>query len=129
MKTSREPGKNPLLSAHPASLGIVVSQLKIVLTTCPQEQAQSLATSLIERRLAACVNLLPGVSSVYRWQGKVVRDEEALLIIKTPPHREAELFACLEAEHPNDVPEIISLPTDNVLESYLNWAHHETQHA
>lgn len=106
-----------------------MTKLKIVLSTCPQDQARALATSLVEARLAACVNILPQLHSVYRWQGKIVQDDEALLIIKTPAHRETELFAHLAAEHPYEVPEIVSLPTDAVLPDYLNWVQSETAHA
>jgi periplasmic divalent cation tolerance protein len=94
----------------------------LVLCTCPEgESAVSLAESLVEARLAACVNILPDVQSVYRWQGKIARDAERLLLIKT----ETAVFAALKehilVRHPYETPEIIAVPIIDASPDYLDW--------
>lgn len=99
----------------------------VVLVTCPDHATgERLATALVEERLAACVNLKGGISSFYRWQGKVQHDTESLLVIKT----RADLFAGVEARvqalHPYDVPEIIALPVSQGSTRYLDWIDEST---
>ncbi len=92
----------------------------VVLCTFPDvEQARAIAAVLVERRLAACVNLLPGVESIYRWEGKVERAGEVLAVIKTT--RYPELEAALEELHPYEVPEILAVPVAAGLAGYLKW--------
>ncbi len=99
--------------------------LQIVLSTCPRDKAKRLASLLLERHLAACVNVLGSVRSLYRWEGRVVDEAEALMVIKTTSERREELFRVLADEHPYTVPEIVALPTDTVLPAYLAWASQE----
>ena len=95
---------------------------RLVLCTCPdQETALALGTQLVEQRLAACVNLVPGLLSIYRWQGEIQRDAEVLLLIKTTAHRLDDLMQSLRRLHPYDVPEIIAVPICAGLPDYLNW--------
>lgn len=99
----------------------------LVLTTCPDTAtAQALTTALLSERLAACVNRVPGVKSMYRWQNQVERDDEVLLLIKT----RAELFEQLEAliknRHPYELPEIIAVPVSLGSAEYLAWIDAET---
>ena len=102
-------------------------ELVLVLCTVPDEAtAQNLAKGLVEERLAACVNAIPGLTSVYRWQGKVEIDSEVQLLIKTRRGRFDELATWLEANHPYDVPEIIALAAEQVSDSYLAWAVEQT---
>jgi len=98
-----------------------VPSVLVVLCTCPPDRAEEIAAALVEQRLAACVNVTPPLSSIYRWQGKVERDEERLLVIKTSRHRWHELHEQLAAMHPYEVPEIIALPLAAGAESYLRW--------
>jgi len=92
----------------------------VVLCTFPDvEQARGIAVVLVERRLAACVNLLPGVESIYRWEGKVERAGEVLAVIKTT--RYPELEVALKELHPYEVPEILALPVAAGLAGYLKW--------
>lgn len=92
----------------------------VVLCTFPDvEKARAIAAELVERRLAACVNLLPGVESIYRWEGKVERAGELLAVIKTT--RYPELEAALKELHPYVVPEILALPVEAGLAGYLKW--------
>ncbi|HEY0634377.1 MAG TPA: divalent-cation tolerance protein CutA [Gammaproteobacteria bacterium] len=95
---------------------------QIVLTTCPdQESAEALATSLVEARLAACVNVVPGIRSVYRWKGEVVRDGELLLVIKSRDDRFDTLKAAIIARHPYELPEVIALTISDAHLPYLAW--------
>lgn len=99
----------------------------LVLCTCPDEaSAQLLASTLVTERLAACVNLLPGVSSLFRWQGAVEQTSEWLALIKTRGDRYPELEARIRQLHPYDTPEIIALPIIAGSTDYLNWVAAET---
>jgi periplasmic divalent cation tolerance protein len=99
----------------------------VVLCTCPdQTSADLLCEQLLNQRLAACINQLPGVTSVYRWQGKVERATEIQLIIKSRQLLFAELQACIQANHPYEVPELLALPVSAGLPAYLDWLSGET---
>lgn len=99
----------------------------IVLCTAPDPAtAESLARAVVEARLAACVNLLPGVHSVYRWQGKIQQDHETLLIIKTRRDRFDALAEALRQQHPYELPEIIAVPLSDGLPGYLAWVDQST---
>lgn len=94
----------------------------IVLTTVGADfDARPLARELVEARLAACVNIVPGVESVYRWEGKVAEDGEKLLLIKTTEERLDELQRALLAKHPYDVPEFVVITPDDVRGPYREW--------
>lgn len=94
----------------------------LVLTNLPdQETAMALAQSLIGKRLAACVNVLDGCTSIYRWEGKIQTDREIPVLIKTRSDAYALLQAEILASHPYEVPEIIALPVDRGLQPYLEW--------
>lgn len=95
--------------------------LKVVLCTILKEQAEKLAQLLISKQLAACVNIIPSVQSVYHWEGKVEYEEESLLIIKTSEQRLQELKEEIEKEHPYDIPEILVFEPDFVNQPYLEW--------
>ena len=103
------------------------NQLVVVLCTVPDEAtAEKLAKDLVEERLAACVNAIPGVRSFYRWQGKIESDTEVQLVIKTRRGRFDELAAWIKANHPYEVPEIVAVPAERVSEEYLAWAVQQT---
>jgi periplasmic divalent cation tolerance protein len=94
----------------------------LVLVTGPDTgQLAQLASTLVEERLAACGNIIPGLRSIYRWEDKVNDDSEALLLLKTTGARYAELEARIKALHPYDVPEIIAFPVERGLPAYLAW--------
>jgi periplasmic divalent cation tolerance protein len=100
----------------------------LVVTNLPDRaSADKLAALLIERRLAACVNILAPCSSVYRWQGKIQREEEHPLLIKTAQDRYAELEASIRANHPYELPEIIAVSIVHGLPAYLQWVESETR--
>jgi periplasmic divalent cation tolerance protein len=98
----------------------------IVLSTCSsREEADRIARGLVEERLAACVNIVSGVSSVYRWQGAVQEDAEVLLIIKSRRDLLARLNERLAAMHTYEVPEAIAIPVVDGSEAYLDWLERE----
>jgi len=100
----------------------------LVITNLPDRaSAENLAAQLIERRLAACVNILAPCSSVYRWQGEIQRDEEHPLLIKTAQDRYADLEALIRANHPYELPEIVAVSIVHGLPSYLQWIVSETR--
>jgi periplasmic divalent cation tolerance protein len=95
---------------------------RVVLVTAPDaEVAARLARSLVEERLVACVNVLPGIRSFYRWEGEVQDDAEVLLVAKTAASRCRELAMRVEALHPYELPEIVVLPVEGGSERYLDW--------
>jgi periplasmic divalent cation tolerance protein len=99
----------------------------VIFNTCASsEEAARLARMLVERRLAACVNILPPIRSIYRWQGKIEDATEWLLIIKTSRPRFEELSEALRAAHSYDVPEILALPIVAGSPAYLDWLSTET---
>lgn len=97
-------------------------QLELVISNCPPEQASELARALVTERLAACVNVIPGVMSFYWWEGEVVEDAESTLLIKTTRARREALVARLLELHPYEVPEIVTVAPRDVLERYDQWA-------
>ena len=100
----------------------MTSESMVVLVTCgSEEEALKIARSLVEERLAACVNLVSPVRSIYRWEGKVWDEKEWLLIIKTQKQRFEEVEKKVKALHSYSVPEIIGLPIIEGASSYLEW--------
>ena len=97
-------------------------EVLLVLTTLPdQASADTLATRLVEEKIAACVNILAPCKSVYRWQGAVETATEVPLLIKTTHARYPALEAAVQALHPYEVPELIALPVMHGLAAYLDW--------
>ncbi|MEE8329543.1 MAG: divalent-cation tolerance protein CutA [Thermodesulfovibrionia bacterium] len=101
-------------------------EIVVLITTPKEEEAAKIARALVEARLAACVNIVKDIRSIYRWQGKIEDDTEILLIVKT----KKKLFEALAAEvkgiHSYTVPEIIALPIVQGLEDYLKWLSEST---
>lgn len=94
----------------------------LILNTCPdQATAERLAGALVERGLAACVNIVPGVQSVYRWQGQVEKAGELLLLIKTRADAFDAVRDCIIELHPYELPEVIAVTIDHGLKAYLQW--------
>lgn len=95
----------------------------ILLTTfADAEAARQIGTQIVESQLAACVNVLPTVESIFRWQGEVELDAEAIALIKTTRARLAELEAWLQTHHPYEVPEILVLTPESGSARYFQWA-------
>ena len=99
-----------------------MSDKLIVLTTAGSEtEARKMAHTLVERRLAACVNIIPRIQSVYRWEGKVEETEECLLLIKTVKAREDQVRTAIRELHTYDLPECIAIPIESGSAEYLKW--------
>ena len=95
---------------------------QLLITSCPNsESANKLARILVEKHLAACVNIVPKIQSIYEWQGKIVEDSEILLLIKTQDTHYATIEKTLSEHHSYDVPELIALPIEQGFPPYLAW--------
>jgi len=103
----------------------VSESLVVLITAGSQPEADRVAAALVEEQLAACVNIVPGITSVYRWAGEVKRDQEWLLIVKTRRDVLDSVVHRVQAVHSYDVPEIIALPLVGGSESYLQWLQSE----
>ena len=101
-----------------------------VYTTWPATaDAEAAGRTLIERRLAACVNILPGMVSLYRWQGAIERGEEAVMIVKTRASLAEAVRAAVKEMHSYETPAILVIPLESVDQSYLGWMMQETEPA
>jgi periplasmic divalent cation tolerance protein len=101
--------------------------VRVVWVTAPDaECASRIARALVEERLIACANLIPGVRSIYRWEGAVEEDDEVLLVLKTTEDRCDAVAARVKALHPYDLPEVIALPVAGGSEDYLDWVRTES---
>jgi len=99
----------------------------LVLCTCPSRSAaDAIATAALEERLAACVNQVPGIRSLYRWKGRVESDDEILLLIKTTTASFSRLEGTIQSLHPHELPEIIGVPLTAGSEAYLDWINTST---
>ena len=104
------------------------SEFIVFLVTCgSEEEALKIANALVEGHLAACVNLISPVRSIYRWEGKIWDEKEWLLVIKTQKQRFEELEKKVRSLHSYSVPEIISLPITEGSSAYLNWLEEMTK--
>ena len=96
--------------------------------TCPDDAtARRIADALVEERLAACVNVLPGLRSVYRWQGAIQRADEVLLLVKTTRERVEPLTARVASLHPYELPEVVAVEVAGGLAAYLDWVEEQTR--
>ena len=93
----------------------------VLMTAANREEAGRIAEMLISARLAGCVQILPEIQSIYRWQGEVARESEVLLMAKTTSGRFAELDLAVKAIHSYEIPEIVALPVTEISEPYLKW--------
>jgi periplasmic divalent cation tolerance protein len=102
-------------------------ELVVALSTAPDaEQAARIGRALVEERLIACANLVPGLTSIYRWQGEVQQEGEVLMVMKTRRALVERLKARLPQLHPYEVPELIVTPVMEGLEAYCRWVRDET---
>lgn len=101
--------------------------VQVVYVTVPLERAQEIARALVDRRVCACVNVLPAVRSFYRWKGAVEDDTEALLVIKTSVEGFEPLRAAVVELHPYEVPEVLAVPVTNGHAPYLDWVRGEVE--
>lgn len=97
------------------------SKAIVVLCTSPKSNSEQLANKILESKLAACVNITSDITSLYWWQGKVQKDCEQMLIIKTSEEHFDRLEDLISSIHPYDVPEIVALPINYGSENYMEW--------
>ena len=102
--------------------------LVILVTVESQKEAVRIGEGVVDAKLAACANIIPGVQSIYRWKGKVVRAQEVLLILKSTKLRYAALEKTIKSMHTYETPEIIALPVKEGLDRYLGWVRNETHY-
>ena len=109
-----------------AAMAIPPNALEVHITAPSREQATDIARHLVDERLAACVNIVAGVHSVYRWENKVEESEEVLCLVKTVPHLFEALMARVRALHPYEVPEILAFEVTDGSPEYLSWLREAT---
>ncbi len=98
------------------------TEYQIILTTCPdQDMAEKLAKRLVNDNLAACVNIVPALTSIYKWKNELITGTEVLLMIKTRTDCYEDAESVIGEMHPYELPEIISVPISNALPDYLQW--------
>jgi periplasmic divalent cation tolerance protein len=102
-------------------------ETRVVFISIPREEASRFARELVEQQLAACVNIIPKIESFYRWEGKVLTDAEALLIVKTSLSKFSALEEYVMENHPYELPELIAMPITEGLNEYLSWVRRETE--
>jgi periplasmic divalent cation tolerance protein len=100
--------------------------LVILVTAANQKEAIRIGEGMVNAKLAACANVIPGIQSIYRWKGKVVKAQEVLLILKSTRPRYHALEKAIKAMHTYETPEIIALPVKEGLDRYIGWVRSET---
>ena len=100
--------------------------LIILVTAVNREEAVRIGEGMVNAKLAACANIIPGIQSIYRWEGKVVKAQEVLLILKSTKPRYRALERAIKAMHTYETPEIIALPVKEGLDRYIEWVRSET---
>lgn len=99
-----------------------ITQAVVVLCTAPDEaSAQDLAAKVLAEKLAACVTLLPGATSLYYWEGKLEQEYEVQMLLKSDVEHQEGLLACLKTHHPYQTPELLVLPVTHGNSEYLSW--------
>lgn len=99
---------------------------RLVFITATQTEAEKLAAEMVKSRLAACVNIVDNVKSIYRWKGEVKKEDEALLVVKTTTKMVEKLIKFVRENHSYEVPEVISISVKEGNPEYLDWLHSET---
>ena len=98
----------------------------VLVTVANKEEAVRIGEGMVNARLAACANVIPGIQSIYRWKGKVVKAQEVLLILKSTKPRYRALEKAVKAMHTYETPEIIALQVKEGFDRYIGWVHSET---
>ena len=103
--------------------------MKLILATCPTDQAQVIARTLVGSQLAACINIIPKITSIYSWKEEVVEDTESILFMKTNVNSVTALKDAFHKAHPYDVPEfvVMDVDTEDSSQAYVDWVNQMTQ--
>ena len=99
----------------------MASKFSLVLVTCPAKDSRKVARAVVRSKAAACVNIVPGLHSIFRWKGKIEEADECLLLMKTRTSLVGKLEQVVKKSHPYDVPEVISIEIARGLRRYLDW--------
>ena len=99
----------------------------IITTVSTEKEGRMIANELVQNKLAACVNIVPKVHSVYEWENQIQNDEELLLLIKTTKEREKDIYHTIESLHSYDTPELITIPINRGSQPYLQWLENSVQ--
>ena len=99
----------------------------IITTVSTEKEGRMIANELVQNKLAACVNIVPKVHSVYEWENQIQNDEELLLLIKTTKEREKDIYHTIESLHSYDTPELITIPINHGSQPYLQWLENSVQ--
>jgi periplasmic divalent cation tolerance protein len=110
---------------HPVDMDEIV----VLITAGSETEATNIARALVEQELVACVNVLPGVRSIFQWKGKVTEEREFLLVAKTVSQAFEQVATTVKSLHSYDVPEVIALPIRHGLPEYLSWVRDVTKQA
>jgi periplasmic divalent cation tolerance protein len=100
--------------------------LVVLVTAVNQREAVRIGEEMVNAKLAACANIIPGIQSIYRWKGKVVKEQEVLLILKSSTPRYRALEKAIKTMHTYEIPEIIALSVKKGLDKYIGWVRSET---
>jgi periplasmic divalent cation tolerance protein len=98
----------------------------VLITTSNRREARRIAEAAVRSKLAACANVVPAVTSIFRWKGRVQKSQETLVIMKTSARQYSALESLIQSKHTYEVPEIIALNVERGLRPYLEWVHRET---
>ncbi|TXT57361.1 MAG: hypothetical protein BAJATHORv1_10062 [Candidatus Thorarchaeota archaeon] len=93
----------------------------LAITTCPKDESKDLADALVKSKKCACVNIIPGIKSIYHWRGSIETGEESILLMKTEKELSNELWDILKEHHSYEVPEFVIIPIAGGSEAYLKW--------
>ena len=99
----------------------------VYVTTSDEEEARRIGSALVDKKLAACVNIIPGMHSIYRWQGKVVNDSECIMTVKVPRDNTEAVIKNIKEMHSYEVPCVVVIPIVHGLPEYLDWIVNETE--
>ena len=99
----------------------------IITTVSTEKEGRMIANELVQNKLAACVNIVPKVHSVYEWENQIQNDEELLLLIKTTKEQEKDIYHTVESLHSYDTPELITIPINHGSQPYLQWLENSVQ--
>ena len=99
----------------------------IITTVSTEKEGRMIANELVKNKLAACVNIVPKVYSVYEWDNAIQNETEVMLMIKTTKAREKEIYQTVQSLHSYDTPELITLPIENGSDTYLRWVENSVQ--
>ena len=98
-----------------------MTEYVLAITTCPESEADLLASSLVENKSCACANIIKGITSIYHWKGKIETDNECIILMKTKKELTDTLYDSLRKAHSYDVPEFIVISIDDGSREYLSW--------